>query len=228
MNLQEQILRIQSMMNIITESDDNSYKLYRKDIYNVSFPLSGTTDDALFVFGGISIGGKDFVYGKVPEDIKQNRIVITCEHNETLNEVLSSIKSDFSGDTTTPTNFKIKSVCGFSGGGPRTLEQLGKGYFIGLMDPYIDEKGLLELKSTAGKSQPLDKIRLLWGPGRWKDYINDSREISYFKEHGKHEPRNPYYNLIEAEKILGSSAKMTNDGHSSYVRTFFEIYHDLI
>lgn len=229
MNLLESILRIKQVMGIneqnsgvtttVTPEPANKslYKVYHKSVYNISYPKSATTENALFVFGGVTIGGKDFVYNKVPKDIKENRIVITCEYDETLEGVLSKIKSDFSGNTNTPTDFKIKSICGYSGGGPNTLKQLGKGYFIGLMDAYIDEMGLMNLKSEIGKSQPFDKIKMLYSFNEWEKY----KEIK--------SPKNPYWNIVEAAKILRDSAKeLVGESHSGFPVEFFARYHDLI
>lgn len=234
MKLDEQIYRIQNLMRLhegpLTGGTETNklYKLYIKNDYRISYPSVKNTNDALFVFGGISIGGPSYVYNKVPEQIKNSRIVICCDHELTLGHVLSEIKSDFSGTSETPTDFTIKSLCAFSGGGPRLLENLGKGYFIGLMDAYIDSNGMTALRATVGKSQPVEKIRMVYELGFWSQYKDDQRDIRYFKENGVHHLDNPYYNLIETQKLLGTNAVQSQGSHPSMPREFFNRFGTII
>lgn len=227
MNLQENIQRIRKMMGLIVENEEK-YTIFNKDTYKISFPKITSEEGALFIFGGLGMGGKSYVYDKVPEDIKENRVVISANYNQTLESIIQEIKKDFENTNETPTDFEIKSVCGFSGGGPSTLKQLGKGYFIGLMDPHIDAQGIFLLEKNVPSSQPLKDIRLLFSFNFWKGFQSNSEEVRVYKDTGKHHPENPYFNLIKAKEILGDSAVEIQASHPSFVNKFFDLFHDLV
>lgn len=227
MNLQENIRRIKEVMGFIVENEEK-YTIFNKDTYKISFPKTTSEEGALFIFGGLGMGGKSYVYDKVPEDIKEKRIVISADYNQSLENIITKIKEDFENTNETPTDFEIKSVCGFSGGGPSTLKQLGKGYFIGLMDPHINANGIYLLENKVPSEQTLDKIKMVYSLGFWKGYETHSQEVTSFRNTGKHHPENPYFNLIKAKEILGNSAVEIQASHPTFVYKFFDLFHSLV
>jgi hypothetical protein len=232
MNLQEQIHRIQEIIKNDKNLDNSEYDIIKFDSFWVSIPKNGSSVDGLFMYsgkfgGGGDLSGVDYIFHEVPENMKKNRIVIYSHFENNMREVISLIKQDRSLKNI---NLKIKSVCGYSGGGVMTSRQIGKGFFIGLIDPYIDEEGIKILKSSVPGSQPLNKIRLLYSFERWESYRTNKIELDYQKNNkDEHHPYNPYYNLQKAATILGDSAVFVeNMSHDGACKSFFNNFSNLI
>jgi len=177
-------------------------KIYRREENN-TYPK-----EICVVFNGFLNVGVD--YSTLPSGLLDQRTVVISEYNNKFEDVKSQLELLTKDKTSTLYNQKIKitSIIGFSLGGRIPTKYINRGYFIGLIDPYLDKESL-------GRSlvSDLSNVRMIYG--------NDLFWNSLAQSH-------VYDNIKKLAKKMEDKAKFVNKFHTEIPKIFFEKYYKLM
>ena len=96
-----------------------------------SVPTTAVDGTLLVVIGGIQYATGEWMLDKIPQGVKDNRTIMTYEHNDNYKTIMKEIES------VTYTKLELTA---FSGGGNNAFKMLNKGLkpdFLGLIDPSV-------------------------------------------------------------------------------------------
>ena len=177
-------------------------KIYRREENN-TYPK-----EICVVFNGFLNVGVD--YSTLPSGLLDRRTVVISEYNNKFEDVKSQLELLTKDKTSTLYNQKIKitSIIGFSLGGRIPTKYINRGYFIGLIDPYLDKESL-------GRSlvSDLSNVRMIYG--------NDLFWNSLAQSH-------VYDNIKKLARKMEDKAKFVNKFHTEIPKIFFEKYYKLM
>jgi len=177
-------------------------KIYRREENN-TYPK-----EICVVFNGFLNVGVD--YSTLPSGLLDLRTVVISEYNNKFEDVKSQLELLTKDKTSTLYNQKIKitSIIGFSLGGRIPTKYINRGYFIGLIDPYLDKESL-------GRSlvNDLSNVRMIYG--------NDLFWNSLAQSH-------VYDNIKKLARKMEDKAKFVNKFHTEIPKIFFEKYYKLM
>lgn len=177
-------------------------KIYRKENNNV-YPK-----EICVIFNGFLNVGVD--YSTLPSDLLDRRTVVISEYNNRFEDVKLHLESLTKNQTSTLYGQKIEitSISGFSLGGRIPIKYINKGYFIGLIDPYLDEESL-----KRSLASDLSNVRMVYG--------NDMFWNSLVQSH-------IFDNIKKLAKKMRDKATYVNNFHTSIPKIFFEKHYKLM
>lgn len=177
-------------------------KIYRREENNI-YPK-----EICVIFNGFLNVGVD--YSTLPSGLLDRRTVVISEYNNKFEDVKSQLDLLTNDKTSTLYNQKIKitSIIGFSLGGRIPTKYINRGYFIGLIDPYLDKESL-------GRSlvSDLSNVRMMYG--------NDIFWKSLVQSH-------VFDNIKKLAKKMGDKSTFVDKFHTEIPKIFFEKYYKLM
>jgi len=192
MNLQEQINRIQEMMGI---QEYGKPKIIDYESYIVSKPIKGDSTTTI-IFGGYLVSPRE-TYSYLPKEFINKKNVVVTQYNKSYNTLIEELKKDIDIS-------KITSVIGYSAGAKQLGPVFGKYNFIGLVDPWITNDLLNNLKNNT------NNVICWYTKEFWINGVGNMTETS------KLQPK--------LKSILGSRAVLKNMSHKEVAISFMNSY----